>query len=271
MDDLSETKQLQFLKLGGSLITNKYEPNTARLDVLTRLAEEIAQARHQDPQLTLIIGHGSGSFGHVAGQLYGTRQGVRTEMEWIGFVKVWQAAQALNRLVMDALLAADLPAVAFSPLASITARSGKVSAWELPPLRSALKAGLIPVIYGDVVFDTILGGTILSTEDLFTYLARQLRPHRILLAGIEAGVWDDYPACTRLIQEITPANYPAIQKALGGSTAADVTGGMASKVHLNLELVSEIPELEILIFSGDQPGHVSHVLQGAQAGTCIHT
>ncbi len=267
---MTEENQLQFLKLGGSLITHKNIPNTARLEVLTRLAQEIAQARQENPQLKLILGHGSGSFGHVAGRHYGTRQGVHTEQEWFGFVRVWQAAQALNRLVMDVLADAKLPAIALSPLASILARSGRVAMWELAPLRSALQAGLIPVVYGDVIFDEALGGTILSTEDLFTFLAHQLHPRRILLAGIDEGVWEVYPVCTRLISDITPQNIATIAKSFGESAVADVTGGMASKVQLNLELASEIPELEILIFSGNTPGNVPLALGGAQIGTRIH-
>ena len=65
---------------------------------------------------------------------------------------------------------------------------------------------MIPLVNGDTIFDDQRGGTILSTEDLFIYLARQLHPERILLAGLEEGVWADYPACTQLIGEITPRN-----------------------------------------------------------------
>jgi isopentenyl phosphate kinase len=113
----------------------------------------------------------------------------------------------------------------------------------------------------------VRGGTILSTEDLFEHLARHLHPERILLAGIEEGVWADFPACTRLIPEITPQNIPEVAPALGGSTATDVTGGMASKVKQSLALVQEIPGLEIGIFSGQKPGLLKNALLGATAGT----
>jgi isopentenyl phosphate kinase len=260
---------LQLLKLGGSLITEKTQPHTPRLDILERLAGEIAQARQQDPHLALIIGHGSGSFGHVPARKYGTRAGVHSPQDWLGFVEVWREAQALNRLVMDALAGAGLPAIAFSPLASVTAQDGLAAHWELGPLRSALLAGLIPVVYGDVVFDTLRGGTILSTEDLFICLTRELRPRRILLAGREEGVWADYPACTRLVTEITPANFAEISRTLTGSAATDVTGGMASKVRLSLDLARSCPDLEVLILSGEIPGVLRQTLAGATIGTRI--
>ncbi len=47
------------------------------------------------------------------------------------------------------------------------ARGQQVESWNLAPITKALRSGLIPVVYGDVVFDQDLGGTILSTEELF--------------------------------------------------------------------------------------------------------
>lgn len=70
------TRNLVFLKLGGSLITDKTRPRTVRLDTLKRLCAEIASARKHDPNLQLLLGHGSGSFGHVAAKKYKTREGL---------------------------------------------------------------------------------------------------------------------------------------------------------------------------------------------------
>jgi isopentenyl phosphate kinase len=179
---------LQFLKLGGSLITEKDKPHTARPQVIRRLAGEIAQARRDNPALQLVLGHGSGSFGHVPAQKYGTRSGVRTPEEWQGFVQVWREASALNRLVVEALAEAGLPA--FFLLRQPGGCRWPGLDWDTPLIR--LQVGLLPVVYGDVVFDTVRGGTILSTEDLFEHLARQLRPTRLLLAAWSRG-WGDFP------------------------------------------------------------------------------
>ncbi|GAB4579250.1 MAG: isopentenyl phosphate kinase [Anaerolineales bacterium] len=265
---------LQFLKLGGSVITDKTKPGTARLDVLARLAGEIAEVKKEigvqfSTDLRLIVGHGSGSFGHVPAKKYGTRQGVWLPEQWRGFAEVWREADLLNRLVVDALIGAGLPAIRFAVSGSVTARAGQVVAWDLSPLRAALDAGLLPVVYGDVVFDQAWGGTILSTEDIFAHLARELHPIRVLNAGIEEGVWADYPACTRLIPEITPENFEEVGAALGGSSATDVTGGMASKVREMLGLAEVSPGLEGWIFSGAIPGRVAEALRGKTVGTRI--
>lgn len=268
-DPAKQNQSLIFLKFGGSLITDKQCPLVPRLEVLERLSGEIAQALRVHPEIRLVLGNGAGSFGHVSAKKYGTRQGVHTPQEWRGFAEVWREAAALNTLVTDALHAAGLPAIAIHPSAAVTAADGKVLSWDLAPIQAALQANLIPVIHGDVIFDTRRGGTILSTEDLFDHLAVHLRPGRILLAGLEQGVWADYPACTTLIPTITSENIQSYLPALGGSNATDVTGGMASKVLQSLELVREILDLRVLIFSGETPGVVERALAGASPGTSI--
>ncbi|KPK27902.1 MAG: hypothetical protein AMK69_09605 [Nitrospira bacterium SG8_3] len=260
---------MQFLKLGGSLITDKALPSTTRPEVIKRLAEEIAEAKAEDPDMRLVLGHGSGSFGHSAADKYGTRKGIKTPGDWLGFTEVWLQASALNRLVVENLHAAGLPAVAFPPSASALGEDGQVASWEMAPIENALENGLLPVVYGDVVFDSVRGGTIFSTEDLFTHLALHLKPGRVLLAGIEEGVWADYPACTQLIETLTPHTLAEVAPALAGSMATDVTGGMETKVRQMLSLVERLPDLEVFIFSGQHPLAVKKALLGERLGTLI--
>lgn len=260
---------LVFIKLGGSLITCKDQPNTARLDVICRLAEEISTARAQDPSLNLVIGHGSGSFGHAAAARNGLRGGITTGTQWGGFVDVWQAARALNQLVITHLYAAGLPVMAFPPSASVLNSGHTILQWDIAPLQAALSASIIPVIQGDTVFDQVMGGTILSTEDGFAYLASRLKPDRILLAGIEPGVWMDFPARTKIVKNITPATIGALRQNISGSQSVDVTGGMTSKVDQMLSIVKENPDILVEIFSGVEPGGITRALLGESCGTRI--
>jgi isopentenyl phosphate kinase len=260
---------LYLLKLGGSLITEKTRPHTSRTETLERLALEISAALKEQPGLQLIIGHGSGSFGHVAANKYHTRQGVQSAEQWQGFAEVWQEARALNQIVVEVLCRAGLPIIAFPPSACAMAKEGQVQDWNPRLLQSALEADMVPLINGDVAFDQSWGGTILSTEDLFCYLAPALHAHRILLAGLEAGVWADFPVCTRLIPKITPRTYKQLSHNLGGSTAVDVTGGMFQKVNSMLSLTEKLPNLQALIFSGEKPGQVYQALSGKNLGTLI--
>ena len=275
-------KELVFLKLGGSLITDKTQPYTPLLDVIDDIALQIATTIQAQPNLRLVIGHGAGSFGHVAASEYKTRDGYprpsplthreRDENEenyWKGFAEVWYQASSLNRYMMKALHKAGVRAIALPPSSSVIASEGKVSVWETTPIRMALSSRIVPVIFGDVVFDEIRGGTILSTEDLFMHLARALSPERILLAGLEFGVWEDFPTRSKKIEKITSSTFEEFCAGIGKSEGADVTGGMESKVAQMLELVENNPELTIQIFSGKEPGNIIRALTGETLGTVI--
>lgn len=267
---MTESSQVIFIKFGGSLITDKDKPLTAREDIIQRLAEEIADFYKSNPTRQILIGHGSGSFGHAVASRYGTQNGVQTTEEWRGFAEVWDAARQLNQLVMSRLIDAGLPAIAFPPSAGVIAAERELQSWDLRPLKQALLQGLIPVVQGDVIFDTVLGGTIFSTEKVFQHLAQVLHPARILLAGADPGVYRDPAASAEIISVITPDTYNAILPGLSGSQSPDVTGGMVSKVDLMLALVKSDPNLTVQIFSGAQPGGLTRALAGESIGTTLH-
>jgi isopentenyl phosphate kinase len=256
-----------FLKLGGSLITDKATPETPRLDVLHRVAAEIAEARAAQPGMQLLLGHGSGSYGHQAASRFRTHLGASTPAEWIGFAEVWRVANMLNRLVVDALFDAGLPVLSFPPSASALTQAGEIVEIASEPIARALAAGLLPVVAGDVAFDRQRGSTIVSTERVFARLAQTLRPTHLLLAGVDRGVYADYPANTRLFEALHQADLQP--STLTGSAATDVTGGMADKVQHAFAMARSVPGLEVRVFSGAEPGAIRAALAGRPVGTRI--
>lgn len=256
---------LVFVKLGGSVITDKGQAQTARPEVIDRLGAEIARALSVRPGLRLLLGHGSGSFGHMVARRYGTRQGVYDQSGWRGFAQVAAAAARLNRIVTDSMLAAGLPVWSLQPSASARCRSGELMALEVVPIHAALSRGLVPLVYGDVALDETLGGTIVSTEQIFAYLARRMQPSRLILVGMVDGVFEADPLLlpsARRMERITPGNWQQARAVLGGSHATDVTGGMAAKVERLVGLVRELPSLKAHVLSGERPGALQSVLEG---------
>jgi isopentenyl phosphate kinase len=254
-----------FLKLGGSLITDKSTPNSIRPEVLARLAAEIATAQ---PGAPLLLGHGSGSFGHAAAKGHGTRQGVRDTAGWRGFAEVSVAALRLNRIVADALHAAGIPVLSVSPSASAICEDGVIRSLAIEPIRRALDNGVVPLVMGDVAFDNVRGGTIVSTEEVFAYLAGHFPVRRVLLAGETDGVYASM-SDQRVLPRIDAANWADIQSGIGASRGTDVTGGMAAKVRDMLALCAAHPGLQISIFSGLRPGETVRALNGEPVGTVV--
>ena len=252
--------ELVFVKLGGSLITDKTREATPRPEVIRRLAGEIRAALDARPGLRLLLGHGSGSFGHVVAQRYHVQSGCA---DWRGYAETGAVAQRLNRLVTDALLEAGVPAVSLQPSASARTRAGELLEQASRPVQTLLERGLVPLVYGDVALDDEWGSSIISTEVQFVYLARRLRPQRILLLGEVAGVYSADPRrdpTARLISCIEAQHAQQLTSMLSGSNAVDVTGGMRSKVQFMLTLFDYLPALRVCLLSGLQPGLLQRAL-----------
>lgn len=258
---------LTFIKLGGSLITDKRVENSFREGEAARVAAEISRALAADASLRLLIGHGSGSFGHVAAKKYGTMAGVRTPEQWRGYAEVGTVAAELNYLMAKTLSAAGVPVLRVQPSASAVARDGEIVEMALRPIENALTHGLVPLVYGDIGLDEVRGGTILSTEKVFFHLAQHLPVRRILLLGEVDGVYDQNGVT---IPRISPANLAAVEAALGGASGTDVTGGMETKVRDMVALAQSIPGLSIRIMNGTTPNLLHDTLLGkVSSGTEI--
>ncbi len=259
--------ELTFLKLGGSLITDKTQEAVARQEVIDRVAGEIAEARRQRPDLVLVLGHGSGSFGHPCAARYRVDAGYLAD--WWGYAETAAAAQRLNRLVADALLRQGVPAVSVQPSASARAIGGRLVALDSETVRTLLRRGLVPLLYGDVALDDAQECAIISTEEIFRLLAQRLRPRRVIEVGAVDGVYAG--ECGSVVDVIHSGNAAHVLGSLGETRGVDVTGGMLSKVQLLLEMARVVPGLEGRIISGMRPGLVTRVLVDpvVRAGTRV--
>lgn len=265
--------ELVFLKLGGSLITDKLRYETPRPALITRVAKEIAAALQAKPDMQLVLGHGSGSFGHFVAEKYKVHEGHL--QDWRGYAETSAAAQRLNRMVADALLTEGVPVVSIQPSASAKCHQRELVEMSIDPVVELLHHGLIPLVYGDVAIDDAQGCAIVSTEQIFNYLALRLCPQRIIMAGEVSGVYSGDPqrdSVVRLIPEITSRNYAEVERLLTGSFGVDVTGGMLGKIKSLFALATEQPNLVVHIITGRRNHVIEQVLTNPQIkeGTLLH-
>ena len=131
------------------------------------------------------------------------------------------------------------------------------------PIAEALGHRLVPMVHGDVAFDECQGCTIISTEDVFSYLIEQFQPSRMILVGEVDGVFDRDPKVhpdARHIDRLTPATFSQVEAGLGGSHGVDVTGGMLAKVRQVLALVEGRHIERAHLISGLREGALECVL-----------
>jgi isopentenyl phosphate kinase len=224
--------------------------------------------------LRIVLGHGSGSFGHTVGQKYRIKEGLASGQSWVGFAETGAAAARLNRIVTDALLKTGVPVVSVQPSASARCSRGKLAQFDVYPIHQALRYGLVPLVYGDVAFDDEQGCTIVSTEGILSYLARQFRPDRIVLVGKVHGVYDGDPLKdpgARPVPRITPDTFEQIEPMPGDGLGIDVTGGMRSKVRDMVALVASNYTQRVHLISGMRNGALTRALVGTEPhdGTVI--
>ncbi len=245
---------ITIIKLGGSIITDKSKPYTLNLPVIKKLAKEIKKAN-----IPVIIVHGAGSFAHTSAKKYGGKKGYSSL--W-GVAKVARDAQALDQIMIDELIYAKIPAISFRPNSLFVARKGQLASHNLTTVLEALKQGLVPVLYGDVILDQSWNTTIFSGETSTKYLVdflqdNNVRVNKVIQVGITDGVYD-LDGVT--IPEISKSSYKVLKKNIFESRGTDVTGGMKHKIENALEISSM--GVKTYIVNGLQKDTLIEVLQG---------
>lgn len=270
-DEDPSPRELVLLKLGGSLVTDKRQETRARTDVIERLASELAEVwpRLRQRGVGLVLGHGSGSFGHVAAKRHGLGSGAERALRdrpVIGAADTQNEAARLHRLLVDALLVAGVPAWSWAPSTALLARGGRLASGDLRSLERALHLGLLPVVYGDVVLDLELGATIASTEAVIDFLVARLSRRgrsgrrrwsirRLLWFGETAGIYD---SAGQTIPTIDKDNLRTVRRQIGEAAGTDVTGGMLLRLRTAGELARR--GIESWILDGRRPGALASAL-----------
>ena len=255
------------IKLGGSLITDKTTPKSFKRATMRHIARQLAELQLSQPNRRLVLGHGSGSYGHFEARKYNTMQGVYSAEDRMGFARVGAAASELSQLILGELLAAGVSALRFQPSAMQVARDKSLAHFATRSIKLALDMRFLPMIYGDVALDETIGGTIISTESIFAALVEPLGAKNIILLGNVDGVLD---IDGKVIPTITTDTVAQFEGALGPSDGVDVTGGMRQKVYEMLELAQRSNDLDIFIANGNRKNILHDLLdQGGAVGTRI--
>jgi len=254
-------RDLIFIKLGGSLLTDKRRPETARCEVIARLGREVAAVARPRPG-GVVVGHGSGSFGHATADRHGLRGALRSDSQIDGVAATRGQAMRLDQLVVEALLAAGCRPFSYAPSSYMMAAAGRPRALRPEPILHGLDLGLLPVVYGDVVMDREWGASICSTETVFLALVRALLRRgrgvrRVLWLGDTEGV---FGADGRVVPRLTVAAARRLLPAVGGAAGTDVTGGM----HHRLQTAISLAERGVTSWIGD--GRRPDLLQRAMVG-----
>jgi isopentenyl phosphate kinase len=256
-------KPIILIKLGGSSITDKSTPYKPRKNVIRRLANEIKEAGNKN---SLIISHGSGSFGHTSAIKFGGIHGYKSK---IGIATVSADAARINQIVTDIFIGEGLPVVSLSPMSMIISKKGKIDSNFFQVMEEVLMQGLIPLVYGDVIWDKSWQSTIFSGEKTLSEIAmylmsRKYKVSKVIEVGETAGVYDKNGKTVNIINS---RDFNRVGISFTKNGKIDVTGGMKHKVETALDLASK--GISTIIVS-DRLGNLKKALNGQRIeGTTI--
>jgi isopentenyl phosphate kinase len=257
---------MRILKLGGSVVTDKDRPFTPATGNIMRLADEIESSGPQP----LVVVHGGGSYGHPVAKEHSISGGLKRRDQLAGFSRTHQAMVELNRIIVDALLDAGVPAFSLSTSTFVTTTARRVTELDASIVRALLGHGMVPVLYGDAVLDTQQGFAILSGDQLVAVLAHTLRAERIVMGCDVDGVYTADPKLARdarLIPRLSLRELDGMVR-IGEALNTDVTGGMLGKVREATGAVEA--GVEVVIVNAGEPGRVGAALRGEKVmGTVL--
>lgn len=260
-------KKRVIVKIGGSFITDKNQPESLKEDRVRKIAREIA-ATVQSGKVSLLLAHGAGSYGHIAAKNFQAKQGSNPQFGWQAFYHIRQDMTKMNLRILQLFAEENVFPITIQPSAIAMARNGKLSFMDTRNIRFLLDSDQIPLIHGDIVLDNKLDFTIASTEDQIQKLNEYIFFQRVVLIIDVPGVFD---AEGKLVAEVNRHNFSKIIDHLGGSAGMDVTGGMRTKVEQIYRLVHDNPAAQAHIVSGQlDTGLISSAINGeASPGTLI--
>ncbi len=255
------------VKLGGGAITEKDAKGpTPRRDVIERLAREVTSTGP-----STVIVHGGGSFGHPLAEKYHLVEGFHSPKQVQGVTETHRSMMALNKIVTDAFFEAKSHALPVQPSSFFVTVNGRIRSAFLEPIVSAVKLGCTPILFGDVVFDRTLGFTILSGDQIASYLAQELGARRLVFALDREGVYTKDPRKegARLIEKLNLSQLVRLAgKVESEAEGRDVTGGMQKKLY---EAIPAAKAGITVCFAGvSQAGNIRSAIKGnAFKGTLI--
>lgn len=256
-----------FVKLGGSFVTDKRVPGSlagARVTAAARaLRQAVDAARRRGERLSLVLGHGAGSYGHIHAVRYGAVHGVHPRHGWEGLYKIRESMARMNLEFLRRCNEGGLYPVTVSPFAAAAAADGRLTRLDAHAVSSLLDAGQIPLLHGDVVLDSKRGFTIASTEALLAALCRRFRFDRIVMVSDTDGVLDGAGATVPILSRRDLKRLDAV---LGGSGSPDVTGGMRRKVAELFYILGSGRAREARILRGGDSGRLRKAILGLGGG-----
>lgn len=247
-----DMRPLFILKIGGSVATHKDRPGlSVRTEVLKKAARAIFGAQEKK-DFRLILIHGAGAAGHQLAKKYNLKEGTKNDAaKQHAAIDSRVANQKLNSAIFEIMTKEGLPITPVHTASVVIHKNKKIFKFDTSSVSESLRQDCIPLLYGEMVFDTILGMTVCSGDTLAAFLAQKFKAQKIFFASDINGIFDCDPYLhknAKLIKNSTLKELKNISK-ISCSHNVDVTGGLEGKIK-QIENVKSSTLKAIEFFNG---------------------
>ncbi|MBY9015149.1 MAG: amino acid kinase [Candidatus Lokiarchaeota archaeon] len=262
-------EEVLVIKLGGSLLTDKSTAYKLRENVIKAVAVEIKECIDLGLIKSLVIVHGVGSFGHPPVLKYNLHKGFRNKDQLISMSKTQQIVNEFRKTIASTFLEEGIPINLMHASSMVVGNKMVITDYSFSSLKGFLSLGMVPLIGGDMMYDTSMGFSVCSGDQLAVVLSRVLLAKQLLFATDVPGVFDKDPKSgehAHLLREININEIEQFLSTKNETAKNDASGKMRGKL-LSLALIrDQIQEgLKVAILSMNKKGILKNYLKGEES------
>ena len=233
------------IKLGGSIITNKERPLSARRKTIENILKQIKKIN--EPK---IIVHGGGSYGHYWSVKYDMHtKPAKYDARGVAIVK--NSMIELNKIILDIAVKNRINAYCLPPTDFMNGNRSIKN--KILTMNDISKSGLIPITFGDALWFGQKKSYILSGDVIMTTIAKVLKPRLSVFVLNVDGVYSNLKT-KKLIYDFKK------EKPTISINKMDVTGGMTRKIAEAVKISRS--GLNVFFTNGNKPQRITDAVTG---------
>ena len=233
------------IKLGGSIITNKERPLSARRKTIENILKQIKKIK--EPK---IIVHGGGSYGHYWSVKYDMHT-KPAKYDTHGVTIVKNSMIELNKIILDIAVKNRINAYCLPPTDFMNGNRPIKN--KILTMNDISKSGLTPITFGDALWFGQKKSYILSGDVIMTTIAKVLKPRLSIFVLNVDGVYSDLKT-KKLIYDFKK------EKPTISISKMDVTGGMTRKITEAVKISKS--GLNVFFTNGNKPQRITDAISG---------
>jgi isopentenyl phosphate kinase len=259
-------RKLTVMKLGGSLLTDKSTPYTTNDEIISSSIKEIKECIDLGLIEDLIIVHGVGSFGHIPVLKHKLHLGFESTNQLIAMSQTQHEMNEYRLRLTKKMIENDIPVNLLHPSSFCTSEKMKITESFLNAVKGYLSIGMIPLMGGDMLFDSKMGFSVGGGDQLMVLLAKQLSADTVLFVSDVDGIYSADPKQYEKAEFLPKIPIGILQEIIDrteSSPLKDVSGAMKGKLQAILALKKQILNgTKIYLFSMKTSGNLKALLNG---------